>query len=149
MSLPNLLNNLTIRSKLAGGFAVLLVLTIVVGVVGNRALESYSTRSNIVAMLGQVNTRLTEARVEEKNFLLTSEADAVKKAQAKGDAVLAVTGQIEPLLSVTEELDTLDGIEKNVHQYQTPSGQGKNQPRGAGGGAGPSRNQGADRGVVP
>lgn len=125
MSLPNLLNNLTIRSKLAGGFAVLLVLTIVVGVVGNRALESYSTRSNIVAMLGQVNTRLTEARVEEKNFLLTSEADAVKKAQAKGDAVLAVTGQIEPLLSVAEELDTLDGIEKNVHQYQTLLGKVK------------------------
>lgn len=68
MRIPELFTNLSIRTRLAGGFTILLSLTILVGVVGDQALDSFSQRSNIVAILGQVNTGLTEARVEEKTF---------------------------------------------------------------------------------
>ncbi|MBC7183747.1 MAG: methyl-accepting chemotaxis protein, partial [Marinobacter sp.] len=118
MRFPELFANMTIRTRLAGGFAVLLLLTILVGLVGDRALDSYSQRSNIVAMLGQVNTNLTEARVEEKNFLLTGQASAVEKVQAQGDRVLELTGEIRPLLVVREDINRLESIEADVKQYQ-------------------------------
>ena len=118
MRIPELFTNLTIRTRLAGGFTILLSLTILVGVVGDQALDSFSQRSNIVAMLGQVNTGLTEARVEEKNFLLTGEADAVAKTQAQGDRVLELTNDIEPLLAITEDIDILGRIQSDVKQYQ-------------------------------
>lgn len=118
MRIPELFTNLTIRTRLAGGFTILLSLTILVGVVGDQALDSFSQRSNIVAMLGQVNTGLTEARVEEKNFLLTGEADAVAKTQAQGDRVLGLTNDIEPLLAITEDIDILGRIQSDVKQYQ-------------------------------
>ena len=123
MRIPELFTNLTIRTRLAGGFTILLSLTILVGVVGDQALDSFSQRSNIVAMLGQVNTGLTEARVEEKNFLLTGDVDAVTKTQAQGDRVLELTNDIKPLLAITEDIDILGRIQSDVKQYQRLMGE--------------------------
>ena len=123
MRIPELFTNLSIRTRLAGGFTILLSLTILVGVVGDQALDSFSQRSNIVAILGQVNTGLTEARVEEKNFLLTGEADAVAKTQAHGDRVLELTNDIKPLLVITEDIDILGRIQSDVKQYQRLMGE--------------------------
>ncbi|SHK59999.1 methyl-accepting chemotaxis protein [Marinobacter antarcticus] len=119
MTLRNFFGNMAIRTKLAGGFALLLLLTILVGVVGNRALETYSQRSDIVAMLGQVNTGLAEARVEEKNFLLSGEAEDVQASRARGDEVLAITRRIKPLLIVNADISILESIQTDIEQYQS------------------------------
>lgn len=123
MRFQRLSSNMTIRTKLAGGFALLLTMTILVGVVGNRALDRYSQRSNIVAMLGQANISLTEARVEEKNFLLTGSSDAVEKTRAQGDRVLALTEDIEPLLMAREDIEILNSIQAGVKEYQRLMGE--------------------------
>jgi methyl-accepting chemotaxis protein len=119
MNLPTFFANMTIRSKLAGGFALLLLLTIVVGVVGKQALDTYSQRSNIVAMLGQVNTGLTEARVEEKTFLLTGNPENVQTSRAYGDRVLEITRNIKPLLSNNADVISLENIQEDISKYQS------------------------------
>ena len=119
MKLATFFGDMTIRSKLAGGFALLLLLTIVVGVVGNQALETYSQRSDIVTMLGQVNTGLTEARVEEKNFLLSGDIKNVQASRAHGDNVLGITQRIKPLLAVNADISTLESIQADIQQYQS------------------------------
>lgn len=123
MRFSELFSNMTIRTRLAGGFAILLLLTILVGLVGDRALDSYGQRSNIVAMLGQVNTNLTEARVEEKNFLLTGETEAVTRTQARGDRVIELTNEITPLLAVAGDINTLERIQADVKNYQQLMGE--------------------------
>jgi len=119
MKLATFFGDMTIRSKLAGGFALLLLLTIIVGVVGNRALETYSHRSDIVTMLGHVNTGLTEARVEEKNFLLSGNAEDMLASRALGDEVLEVTRRIKPMLAVNADISTLENIQADIEQYQS------------------------------
>ncbi|MEP1214990.1 MAG: methyl-accepting chemotaxis protein [Marinobacter sp.] len=123
MRFPELFTNMTIRTRLAGGFTIVLLLTILVGVVGNQTLESFSQRSTIVAMLGQVNTGLTEARVEEKNFLLRGDAEAVAKTRAQGDHVLELTTDIKPLLVIADDIDILSRIQSDVKQYQQLMGE--------------------------
>ncbi|MDO6441976.1 MULTISPECIES: methyl-accepting chemotaxis protein [unclassified Marinobacter] len=118
MALQNFSGNMTIRSKLAGGFALLLLLTVIVGVVGSRALDAVSDRSAIVTMLGQVNTGLTEARVEEKNFLLSGNAEDVLASRALGDEVLEITSKVKPLLAVDADISTLENIQSDIAQYQ-------------------------------
>lgn len=108
MKLATFFGDMSIRSKLAGGFALLLLLTIIVGVIGNQALGTYSQRSNIVTMLGQVNTGLTEARVEEKNYLLSGNSENVQASQAHGEEVLGITQRIKPLLAVDADISTLE-----------------------------------------
>lgn len=119
MTLRNFFGDMTIRTKLAGGFALLLLLTILVGVVGNGALDTYSQRSDIVAMLGQVNTGLAEARVKEKNFLLSGDAEDVQASRARGDEVLAITRRIKPLLTVNADISILESIQTDIEQYQS------------------------------
>ena len=119
MKLATFFGDMTIRSKLAGGFALLLLLTVVVGVVGNQALETYSQRSEIVSMLGQVNTGLTEARIEEKNFLLSGDVADVQASRAHGDDVLGITQRIKPLLALSSDISTLESIQADIRQYQS------------------------------
>ncbi|MGO1749024.1 MAG: methyl-accepting chemotaxis protein [Marinobacter sp.] len=119
MKLATFFGDMSIRSKLAGGFALLLLLTIIVGVIGNQALGTYSQRSNIVTMLGQVNTGLTEARVEEKNYLLSGNSENVQASQAHGEEVLGITQRIKPLLAVDADISTLENIQADVQQYQS------------------------------
>ena len=118
MRFSELFSNMTIRTRLAGGFAVLLILTILVGVVGDRALDSYGQRSNIVVMLGQVNTDLTEARVAEKNFLLNGEDQAIARNHAEGERVLELTNEIKPLLATPKNIETLSQIQADVKNYK-------------------------------
>lgn len=119
MKLASFFANMTVRNKLTAGFAILLALTIVVGAVGKQALDAYSQRSDIVAMLGQVNTGLTEARVEEKNFLLSGNAEDVQASRAYGDEVLEITRNIKPLLSVDTDITNLESIQANIEEYQS------------------------------
>lgn len=119
MKLATFFGDMSIRSKLAGGFALLLLLTIIVGVIGNQALGTYSQRSNIVTMLGQVNTGLTEARVEEKNYLLSGNSENVQASQAHGEEVLGITQRIKPLLAVDADISTLEKIQADVQRYQS------------------------------
>ncbi|OHY72576.1 methyl-accepting chemotaxis protein [Marinobacter sp. AC-23] len=119
MKFATFFGDMSIRAKLAGGFALLLLLTIIVGVIGSQALETYSQRSTIVTMLGQVNTGLTEARVEEKNFLLSGAAENVQASRSHSAEVLGITERIKPLLAVTEDLNTLEGIQVDIQQYQS------------------------------
>src|SRR5690554_6653661 len=119
MKLATFFGDMSIRSKLAGGFGLLLLLTIVVGVVGNRALETYSQRSHIVTMLGQVNTGLTEARVEEKNFLLSGNAESAQASRAHGEEVLGVIQRIKPLLAIDADIRALENIQADIQQYQS------------------------------
>jgi methyl-accepting chemotaxis protein len=119
MNLAGVIGNLAIRTKLAGGFIALLVLTIVVGIVAKQSLDGYGQRSGIVAMLGQVNTGLTEARLDEKDFLLTGDNALVLASQEKGNRVLSVTRQLESLLEVSADIETLNGIQGGVKEYQS------------------------------
>ncbi|WP_100640397.1 HAMP domain-containing methyl-accepting chemotaxis protein [Marinobacter salexigens] len=119
MTFQNPFGDMTIRTKMVGGFALLLMLTILVGVVGNSALETYSQRSNIVTMLGQVNTGLTEARVEEKNFLLSGGAENVQASRAHGDDALGITQRIMPLLTGSASISVLESIQADIQMYQS------------------------------
>jgi len=123
MHFSGVFRNMTIRNRLIGGFAILLALTILVGLNGDRALDSFSQRSNIVAMLGQINTNLNEARIEEKTFLLTGEAEAVSKTQAQGDRVLKLTNELKPLLAGSGDIHTLDRIQSDVKRYRQLMGE--------------------------
>ena len=119
MRFIGIIDNLAIRTKLAGGFILMLLLTVLVGVVGNQALGTFSQRSQIVGLLDQANTELTEARVKEKDFLLTGDKEAITAAEKHSHHVIELTEELEGLLVVPADLEVLDTIRTGDKQYQS------------------------------
>lgn len=68
-----------IRTRLLLGFALVVLLVIVVSVVGLRILISNAAMERHVSRLGQVQVALLEARRHEKNFLLRGDESYAQK----------------------------------------------------------------------
>lgn len=119
MAVTSTIDNLGIRTKLTGAFALMLLLTILVGIVGNQGLSVFSNRSTIVGLLDQANQKLVEARVQEKNFLLTGDDSHVAEAKAHGQSVLDLSQELEKLLLATADREVLGDIRAGINQYET------------------------------
>lgn len=119
MGLTSVIANLSIRTKLAGGFLLLLALTVVVGVAGSQALQAFGKRSTIVSLLDRTDAGLSQARVEEKNFLLTSDKERMVLANERAEKVLGLTAELENKLVAAANLAMLEEIQAGIRDYQS------------------------------
>jgi len=80
MSLAKL-NNVSVGKKLGVSFALLVLMTVLVAVIGVTTLDSYNQRSLIVAGASSAESYLLDARTEEKNFQLRGDAQYRQNAE--------------------------------------------------------------------
>lgn len=65
--------DLTIRSKLTGSFAMILILTSLVGYFGYQGVNKLDTRIVKADDVNRLVKGILEARLEEKNYILRSD----------------------------------------------------------------------------
>lgn len=75
--------NLTIGLKLTLGFAILIVLSTVLGLIGIGALDRYGNSASDAASTSAIESAILAARTEEKNFLLRGDISYAEAAQQK------------------------------------------------------------------
>ncbi|MCK4578211.1 MAG: methyl-accepting chemotaxis protein, partial [Candidatus Marinimicrobia bacterium] len=98
MKLTNLLGNLSIKIKLIAGFALVLIATVIVGVVGINGFTTMTNNmdSTIVNDLGfkdlsrQINVHLLLARRAEKNFFMRNDPKYVDLVKAEVERISAI-----------------------------------------------------------
>ncbi|WP_328185429.1 HAMP domain-containing methyl-accepting chemotaxis protein [Marinobacter sp. OP 3.4] len=113
------LSNITLSlgMKLGLGFAVLILLTIVVGATGYFSLTNFGGRASIVADASSIEASLLEARQNEKNFLLRGEPDYVDAAIASTQQASDLAGALEPRLVEPEDDARVARIQEGVTEY--------------------------------
>ncbi|MEX2473684.1 methyl-accepting chemotaxis protein [Marinobacter sp.] len=92
--LSRLQANLTIGLKLASGFATLIILSIILGLIGILALDNYGDSATGVAHTSAIERAILEARTEEKNFLLRSDRAFAEEAQLKLETAENLAGDL-------------------------------------------------------
>ncbi|WP_228257384.1 hypothetical protein [Marinobacter sp. NP-4(2019)] len=79
--LTRLYANLPIGLKLASGFAILIVLSVALGLIGIGALDTYGDSATNAAKTSAIERAILAARTEEKNLLLRGDTGFAEKAQ--------------------------------------------------------------------
>ncbi|EKE68479.1 methyl-accepting chemotaxis sensory transducer [Gallaecimonas xiamenensis 3-C-1] len=112
------MENLSVATKLAIGFGIVLVLAMVIAGAGNHGLNSVLERSEKVNIGGDLNDMLMDSEVNRRDFLVSGEA---KHIDAFNKAVDRVKGSIDKNMALFHDQDDLDRltlIKKTASNYQ-------------------------------
>ena len=74
------MQDLSVRSKLFSGFGAILLILIVICWLSYNAMENLSSRFQLVANVSETNLLISEARQQEKNFLLRQDRQYYQRA---------------------------------------------------------------------
>lgn len=117
MSLAKL-NDVSVGKKLGAGFALMVILTVIVAVIGVTTLDDYNERSLIVAGASSAESYLLDARIDEKNFQLHQDETYRKNAERFVDNAVNALEPLRPLLTVREDTAKIDFIAENADIYK-------------------------------
>lgn len=118
MSLTRIFNNLSVGKKLFGGFAFVVLLTVIIAVIGVQAIREYNQRSLIVVAASSAESSLLKARADEKNFQLWFDPKYVEQAKALADEAVATVTPLKGALEVWADHERVDGIIAGVDEYK-------------------------------
>ena len=109
---------LSLGLKMASGFAVLILLTILVGATGYVALEQFGGRAAIVADASAIEADLLQARQDEKNFLIRGEQRYVEEAIANTRQAFERVGVLKSKLPEPGDQARVEQIREGIEAYE-------------------------------
>ncbi|MGM0951548.1 MAG: methyl-accepting chemotaxis protein [Pseudomonadota bacterium] len=118
MSLAKL-NDLSVGKKLGASFALMVILTAIVAIIGVITLDHYNERSSIVAGASSAESYLLEARIDEKNFELHRDEKYYRSAEQRVDSAIDALQPLRAMLTVPEDLAKIDYIIENAENYKS------------------------------
>ncbi|WPC03889.1 methyl-accepting chemotaxis protein [Pseudomonas benzenivorans] len=116
--LSHLLLNLSVRKKLLAGFSLILAITLCVVGISLSVLDTTQSRFEDLLAVNEIDTKLSEAQLNEKNFILKGDAQYLKKALALADEVWAQAEMVEKRLQLPENKALMQQIQAEVIGYR-------------------------------
>lgn len=114
-----MLNNLRLGVKLALGFAIVLVLTAVVAIVGFRGLSSVESRVEKADDVNRLVRFILEGRVEEKNYMLRGDKEHLEKHSNVLKSLLEQTESTKGKFDRQTNRDQMTEVVEAVRRYET------------------------------
>lgn len=112
------LNNLSVRIKLIGGFSIILLITLVISVLSYQALNNLVIRFELVNQVSQINTMVSDARIQEKNFVLRNDEAAASSAQQYIKDILQLSATAADGFSTQQSRALLAQLDNSANNYQ-------------------------------
>ncbi|ANC91924.1 methyl-accepting chemotaxis protein [Azospirillum humicireducens] len=109
---------MTIGTRIALGFATVLLLTVGVAFVGWNSLSTYAERVDLAAHTADLDTRLKSVRLEEARFVTERDAKAAANVPGMLDALQAEAQQTRAALAEGEGRRLLDEVRSGIDGYR-------------------------------
>ncbi|CAO3407306.1 methyl-accepting chemotaxis protein [Azospirillum largimobile] len=109
---------MTIGTRIAIGFATVLLLTVGVAFVGWNSLSTYAERVDLAAHTADLDTRLKSVRLEEARFVTERDAKAAANVPGMLDALQAEAQQTRAALAEGEGRRLLDEVRSGIDGYR-------------------------------
>ena len=114
---------MSIATRIALGFAAVLLLTLAVAVVGWSGLNTYASQVEIAAQTARLDTLLYSARQEESRYLLDVDPSASRRVRqltdqlrTEAEALLALSDHAVPPEALREALEKLAAYRKSFDE---------------------------------
>ncbi len=112
-----MMKDLTIRAKLTGSFAIILVLTSLVGYFGYQGVNRLDTRIIKADDVNRLVKGILEARIQEKNYILRGDPVYAKKVSDKIQSIRTQIQATRSRFQTLENIEQLDTVQAIVNQY--------------------------------
>lgn len=112
-----MLKDLTIRSKLTGSFAVILILTSLVGYFGYQGVNKLDTRIIKADDVNRLVKSILETRIEEKNYILRGDPVYAKKVTDKIQEIRSQIQETRSRFLMKEDVEQIETVKQIVEQY--------------------------------
>lgn len=110
------LNNIPVGAKLGTGFAIVVLLAILLIILGMNSMDNYHMRSQIVAEASSAESFLLDARVEEKNYQIRKQVDYVEQSKDLADRAVDTLVPLKELFVVPADVERVDRIAAGVEK---------------------------------
>lgn len=121
--ISNLARNLSVRIKLLSGFSLVLLILLLISILSYNALNSLTNRFKLVADVSETNLLISEARQQEKNFMLRNDKkhyqqaiDITNQAKQLGENSLTLFSNEESVALMNELLRNLGLYQQQLQQ---------------------------------
>ncbi|MCG5240805.1 methyl-accepting chemotaxis protein [Azospirillum doebereinerae] len=113
---------MTIGTRIALGFATVLLLTVAVAFVGWNSLRTYAGRVDLAAHTAELDARLKSVRIEEARFVTERDAKAVTNVPGMLDALRAEAQDTRTALPAGEGARLVDEVLAGIDGYRAAFG---------------------------
>ena len=114
----NLIRNLSVRIKLLSGFMMVLLILLLISVLSYNALNSLTGRFQLVADVSETNLLISEARQQEKNFMLRNDKKHYQQALDITDNARQLGEKSLVLFTNNESAELMRELLLNLGLYQ-------------------------------
>jgi methyl-accepting chemotaxis protein len=108
---------MSIGLRISLGFALVLLLTVIVAFVGWRSLGVYADRVDVAAAAADIDARLKNARIEEARFSHSGDPAAADAVKRQLDDLRRGAEQVKSALRDAEGLELVDGAVRGAAAY--------------------------------
>jgi methyl-accepting chemotaxis protein len=108
---------MSIGLRISLGFALVLLLTVIVAFVGWRSLGVYADRVDVAAAAADIDARLKNARIEEARFSHSGDPAAADAVKRQLDDLRRGAEQVKSALRDAEGLGLVDGAVRGAAAY--------------------------------
>ncbi|CAO3420466.1 methyl-accepting chemotaxis protein [Azospirillum doebereinerae] len=113
---------MTIGTRIALGFATVLLLTVAVAFVGWNSLRTYAGRVDLAAHTAELDARLKSVRIEDARFVTERDAKAATNVPGMLDALRAEAQDTRAALPAGEGVRLVDEVLAGIDGYRTAFG---------------------------
>ena len=118
MGITDTINNMAIGKKLLGGFGLVLLLTVILGVVAYVETTAMTEEMEIMAIAAQLEVGILEARQQEKNYLIREDQESIDKWTDIEEHIAKEVNELNKRVTDTHDLEHIATIRENQIKYK-------------------------------
>lgn len=117
-SLSQLVLNLSVKKKLLSGFAIVLIILLVISALSFQALGALSERFSLLTNVKNISLFISDARQQEKNFILRGDTRYIDEANTLVEQALGLADSAVTAFTTPESVLLMQTLQQQARNYQ-------------------------------
>ncbi|HFC9447345.1 TPA: methyl-accepting chemotaxis protein [Vibrio cholerae] len=117
-NINQLLLNLSVKKKLLSGFAVVLAILLTISALSFQALGALSERFTLLNNVKSISLLISDARQQEKNFILRGEVQYIDRAIANVEQSLRLSDDAISSFNTPDSITLMQTLQQQARSYQ-------------------------------